>query len=163
MQDYFNRCHDAPRFLAVVSPVCGPCIQGVQAVRNSIIDGLPDAQIQVGVIWINMLPGDSEVTAKRAAKIITSPRASHFHDPNRLAGASIARSLGWEDDVAWDVYLFYEAGAKWQKGPPEPYDWMHQLGGWYQADPDRFHTGEDLVKALYRSAQELGGRSSGSR
>ncbi len=161
LQDYFNSHVDSPRFLAVLSPVCGPCIQGARAVKASIVDALPDANISLGIVWIDMLPGDSEVTAKRSAQMISSPRASHFHDPSHLAGRAIASSLGWEDDVAWDVYLFYEEGAEWTEGPPRPYEWMHQLGGWYKADPDRFRTGEDLVRELHRTTQDLVGSPMG--
>src|SRR5262249_15070323 len=30
--------------------------------------------------------------------------------------------------IAWDVYLLYGPGAQWEKQPPEPLFWMHQLG-----------------------------------
>ena len=36
-------------------------------------------------------------------------------------------------DIAWDVYLVYKPGIKWEtQQPPHPTFWMHQLEG---ADP----------------------------
>jgi len=33
-------------------------------------------------------------------------------------------------DIAWDVYLIYKPGIKWEaQQPPRPTFWMHQLQG----------------------------------
>jgi len=29
--------------------------------------------------------------------------------------------------LAWDVYLIYPPGVKWEKEPPKPVYWQHQL------------------------------------
>ena len=81
-----------------------------------------------------------------------------FHDPRatRLAGKAFAHDLIREGrGVAWDIYLFYDRGALWGEHPPEPVDWMHQLGGGRRADPQRFHAGAELVKELRRSMKKL--------
>lgn len=155
LRKYFNEHRGVPRFLAVVSPTCGPCLRGARAIRDEIIGPLPDADIRAGVVWIHMLPGDDVRTAEGASKILDDPRVTQFHDPQRRAGRAIASSLGWVDDVAWDVYLFYPERAEWRALPPSPLEWVHQLGGWEKADPDRFRTGRNLEEELRRIAASV--------
>lgn len=101
-----------------------------------------------------MLPNDSDVTAKDSAKNISHKSVQHFYDPDKLSGKVIAESVGWKDKVAWDIYLFYIAGAEWIEGPPIPAAWMHQLNeNW--ADREYFRTGEYLAKELYSTAKEM--------
>lgn len=78
-------------------------------------------------------------------------RLTHFYDPHKIVGESIALSLGGQaSDIAWDVYLLYDHQSEWLAEPPEPVVWIHQLAGSRWADPDRYHTGNDLVSSLYR-------------
>jgi hypothetical protein len=43
--------------------------------------------------------------------------------------AGLAPKLGLADgDLAWDVYLLFAPGIRWEKAPPEPTSWMHRLG-----------------------------------
>ena len=66
----------------------------------------------------------------------------------------MAKGLGLEGPVAWDIYLFYASGSGWTDGPPAPTDWMHQLPpSW--ADPARLHTGDDLVEELHKAMKRL--------
>ncbi len=103
-----------------------------------------------------MLPDDTEATAKKSAGMFNDPRVCHFYDPDKHAGKVIAASLGWNGKVAWDTYLFYEAGLEWVKTPPQPAYWMHQLkDSW--ADRDHYHTGHDLVKEIFMAMQRLSG------
>ena len=101
-----------------------------------------------------MLSNDSDVAAKNSAKNISHKSIQHFYDPDRLSGRAIAESVGWKDRVAWDIYLFYVAGADWIEGPPVPAAWMHQLNeNW--ADREHFRTGEYLAKELYSTVKAL--------
>ncbi len=110
--------------------------------------------MSVSIVWINILQGDSEMTARKSAIIFNDPRVLQFYDPHRLSGKAIAESLGWKGRVAWDIYLFYTAGGKWNETPPAPVDWMHQLTDTW-ADPDRLRTGNDLVRELAASMKTL--------
>ncbi len=103
-----------------------------------------------------MLPDDAAEAAGPSARIIADPRVRHFHDPEKRAGKAIAESLGSEDGLAWDIYLFYASGGQWSDGPPAPIDWMHQLpSSW--ADPARFHTGDELPVELGKAMKRLTG------
>jgi hypothetical protein len=65
----------------------------------------------VSIVWVDMLPDDTEAGTGESARIIDDPRVRHFHDPAKRSGRAVAASLGWKDYVAWDIYLFYEAGS----------------------------------------------------
>ncbi len=135
-------------------------VQGARAVQRAIIQAYPDADISIVIVWIDMLENDYEATAQQAAaRFARDARVRHFHDPRRLAGRAIAASLGApEDQVAWDIYLFYRPGSQWTKGPPTPAHWAHQLADSSWADPGRYRSGEPLVQELRWAAKELTGR-----
>ncbi len=94
----------------------------------------------------------------------------------------MARTLGWHHHIAWDCYLYYPSGVRWDGPhmPPAP-RWIHQLRDrevweserpgetnteWTsqiqehtEALPYRFQTRGGLVSALRSTAAELlGGR-----
>lgn len=92
--------------------------------------------------------------AKESARIFSDPRIHQFYDPDKRSGKAIARSVGCEGRVAWDIYLFYTAGIEWIEDPPVPTAWIHQLNeSW--ADREHFHRGDDLVKELFKTMQRL--------
>jgi len=135
-------------------------VNGARAVQRAILESFPNAEISVSLVWIEMLPKDSREAAEKIAGTIRDPRVRHFHDPRatRLAGNAFAKRLLREGaGPAWDVYVFYDKEVEWKDGPPEPADWMHQLGGAEPADPQRLHTGEQSVVHLRESMQRLTG------
>jgi hypothetical protein len=107
----------------------------------------------VSIVWIDMLPEDTKAGAGESALIIDDPRVRHFHDPARRSGQAIAAGLAWKDYVAWDIYLFYEAGSKWLDEPPAPAHFAHQL----PRDPAHFRAGDDLVRELHETMRRLTG------
>ena len=122
--------------------------------QASIINKFPDADICISIVWIKKLSGDSEQTAKKAAELFTDDRVHHFYDPIKSSGKAIANRLGWNGQVAWDIYLFYEAGAEWANTAPQPAYWMHQLkDSW--ADQTHFRTGDGLVRELLNAVTKL--------
>jgi hypothetical protein len=127
---------------------------GARAVLKSIIESFPDADISIALVWINKLPADSRKAAEKSAGTFNDPRICQFYDPKQRSGREVASSLGWQGRVAWDIYLFYTAGCKWNQTLPAPVDWMHQLTDPW-ADPDRLRMGEDLVSGLGGSMKKL--------
>jgi hypothetical protein len=101
-----------------------------------------------------MLPEDSKDKARVEAGNFRDPRLLHFYDPNKRSGTVIADSLGYEDRVVWDIYLFYTAGAAWIENPPAPTMWMHQLSETW-IDRKRYHSGDNLVRELFLAMQRL--------
>jgi copper chaperone CopZ len=106
--------------------------------------------VAVAVVWIDMLPSDSEASARRAAVLLQDPRVNQFHDPQRHAGQAWAEVLGIQG-IAWDTYMLFAGGALWDGGAPMPDEWFHQLGD-DRADPARRRTASALAHALYEAA-----------
>lgn len=129
-------------------------------------------------VFIDVLDEDDRRMASSAARRVTDRRVHVFHDPYRRAGRSMARTLGWRHHIAWDCYLFYEPGIRWE-GPhmPPAARWLHQLRNrevWESERPGesntrwtsqiprrteapsyRFRTGGGLVGALRVIAAEV--------
>jgi len=112
------------------------------------------ADIDIIIVWINMLAGDNEEAASNSAKIFEGDQIQQFHDPNQLVGKTIAESLGADNVIAWDMYLFYNKGSKWKERPPAPLDWAHQLNDLW-ANPSHFAWGDDLTKGLRKAKNRL--------
>ena len=127
---------------------------GARAVLKSIVESFPDADIRIAIVWINKLAADSRKAAEKSAGTFNDPRVCQFYDPQQQSGQAVADSLGWQGRIAWDIYLFYTAGSRWNETPPAPVDWMHQLTDPW-ADPDRLRTGDDLVRELEGSMKTL--------
>jgi hypothetical protein len=106
--------------------------------------------VVVSIVWIPMLPGDSENAARAATVLIPDARARHYFDPDRQAGRVLASRMGGQGEIAWDMYLFFPPDVAWEDEPPMPADWVHQLGEAAWTDPTRYHHGDDLVAALER-------------
>jgi len=80
------------------------------------------------VVWVPELGAKIE-NVSRATSLIPDKRAKQYWDPNEHLGTQYGRILGI-DRPAWDVYMLFDPQAVWSaKGPPQPYFWMHQLGG----------------------------------
>ncbi len=123
--------------------------------HKAITEGFPSARIGIAVVWINMLPDDTEEAARSAARTLVDPRAQHYYDGERRVGRAVAESLGGQGEVAWDMYLFYGPGQEWGEVPPRPVEWAHQLATDAWADPGRYHRSQELIAELGRLMQSL--------
>jgi hypothetical protein len=125
-------------------------------VRQAILEAVPDADLYLAIVWIGMLPDDTEEAARAiTASMPSHPRVQYFYDPERRAGQAIARRLGGPGAVAWDIYLFYSKGSEWTADPPLPVRWMHQLARSTWANAIYYHAGDDLVAKLHEAVLEL--------
>lgn len=103
-----------------------------------------------------MLAADNEGSASQSAHIFPGGQVRQFHDPERHLGKLIAKSLGADNAVAWDTYLFYDKGIEWKERAPVPLDWAHQLDDSW-ADPDHFAWDENLILRLREIITRLAG------
>ncbi len=103
-----------------------------------------------------MLAHDSGITAEKSASAFSDSQIRQFYDPDQQCGKAIAKSIGWQGKIAWDIYLFYAPGCEWTKTPPVPVDWMHQLKETW-ADRDRLRRGHALVEGLDAALSKLTG------
>ncbi|MCO6438603.1 MAG: hypothetical protein J5J06_16040 [Phycisphaerae bacterium] len=126
-----------------------------RGVVESAIDAHPDADISVIIIWIPMLPGDSEAAARRASGMFDDARVHQLWDANRRSGIAYSRDVfpRWAADAAaalppgdtlfeslksradaqsekrplWDVAMFYAKETEWGDGPRRPIHWAKQI------------------------------------
>lgn len=61
--------------------------------------------------------------------LLPDRRAIHFWDAEHTLPEIFRAPLGLSVFCpAWDVYLIYPPGVRWEKTPPAPAYWQHQLG-----------------------------------
>ncbi len=125
--------------------------------QKSVLNDFPEVDISVSIVWIQM-PGfnDNEQTSRSIAGSIDDPRVKHFDDP--FPGHVVGKAFGQgriSRGPAWDIYFFYKKGQEWTDGPPEPAEWMHQLGGGGRADATKFHSGQDLIDQLHEAMHQV--------
>ena len=155
LQKRFNAEKDKIRFIALLSPTCPLWRdQGARAVQENIFNKYPNANIIASIVWIPILEKDSLEAAKPSAKLMSDGRIQHFYDPFKAVGKIIADSVGWSDNIAWDIYLFYLPQTVWSKAPPKPKFWMHQLKD-HWASSAQYRTGDDLKSKLSNSMRKL--------
>jgi hypothetical protein len=81
------------------------------------------------VIWVPMLADDTQEAACLQAESWNEVRADQWWDARKLVSDVFRAMLGLEL-TAWDVYLLYRPGVRWDDGsPPSPTFWMHQIPG----------------------------------
>lgn len=114
--------------------------------QESIVKAFPQADVSLAIAWLDVLPlDDAESATKTAGILAVDPRIRHFHDPDKLLGKAVAKSLGWRG-YAYDIYLFYPKGTAWSGGLPAPAQYVHQLS--VHSDDEHFQIGEDLTRSL---------------
>lgn len=129
MREEFNATSDKVRIVALLSPTCPGCEAG-HAVVARLLKKFGSPKLQAILIWEPMLQGDSPVTAARQAAAVQDPRIFQGWNESKNLGQLFGGTLGMHgsDSVAWDVYLLYKPGIKWEgQQPPPPTFYMHQL------------------------------------
>lgn len=129
----FNAAQGRQRILALVSPTCAHCLAGIRLLREGLQE-FPDSDTGLLILWVAMLPGDTDQVAGRVAGNL-SPCPSVLEYWGGLPGWEIAAGfrsllgLGPADATraAWDVYLRYAPEAKWLNDPPAPMMWANNL------------------------------------
>jgi hypothetical protein len=113
--------------------------------QTQVLDAIDDPSLRAYVVWVPVLPADSEAAAWSSRVLVRDRRALHFWDAGRSLSRPFAQLLGLPaDGPAWDVYLAYGSGARWGELPPKPAFWHHQLGDAIDApvlDGDAFAAG----------------------
>ncbi len=147
LKEMFNRTSESVRVVALLSPRCPECQRGHDVVK-ALFGRFHSDQLRGVRVWLPMYPGDGLGVAEAEAAAFKDPRLVDAWDPQRRLGELFAHTLGLTK-TAWDVYLLYAPGIRWEgDDPPEPTFWMHQLGGSYGADPARFLDPDVLARNL---------------
>ena len=89
-----------------------------------------DPRVQVYAVWVPMQSG-AETDVPEATAVLPDPRARHYWDADGFTMRAFGPVLSLPPDrEAWDLYLLYKPGVRWDtEAPPAPTFWMHQLMG----------------------------------
>jgi hypothetical protein len=99
-------------------------------------------------VWVPKR-GGKEKDVPVATRLVPDARATHYWDGSGVTMRTFQSVLGIPED-AWDVYLVYGPGARWEgELPPKPDYWMHQLGS----------RGEPRVNGPYLDPNEFAQRA----
>jgi mercuric ion transport protein len=129
LKEEFNRADGKVRVVALLSPTCDACQRG-RGVIAEMFDQQRSEKLAGFVVWLPMKPKDSANTAWLESEKLKDERINvRGWDGDRKIGHLFAKPLKLST-TAWDVYLVYAAGVKWEGNqPPQPSYWMHQLQG----------------------------------
>ena len=127
LREAFNADAGNVRIVALVSPTCGACLRGATDIQ-AVFGEIGDARLRGYIVWVPKLDGQ-ENNVPEATRTVADPRAGHYWDGNGYLVHAYDRTLDLGQD-AWDVYLLYGPGTRWEGAdPPTPDYWMNQLGG----------------------------------
>ena len=105
------------------------CRQGASVILNAVLEAIEDPSLRAYVVWVPVLPADLSAAAQEACSLVPDQRASHFWDSEGALARTFSRVLDLPPgSPAWDVYLAYPPGMRWEQEPPAPPYWQHQLG-----------------------------------
>ena len=120
-------------------------------VRQHVLEAIDDNDLKVYVVWEPILRTDSEAAARVSSGFLRDDRVVHYWASSRAVGERFQGAIGLEGEPAWDVYLIYDRGVRWDDRPPEPAAFMHQLGGRL---PEEFRlNGPELTERVLRSLE----------
>ena len=80
-------------------------------------------------VWEPILRTDDERAARKATILLPDPRVVHYWVASREVGKLFQEPIELTTEPAWDVYLVYPRGVRWDESVPVPDHFMHQLGG----------------------------------
>jgi hypothetical protein len=150
LKSAFNKESGKVRFVAILSSTCGWCLQGAQAVQKSVIEQMKNKDINVIIVWTNMLKTDDKENAYKAASMFKDPSIVQYFDADNKFGDLVAQRLSPKGEKAWDIYMFFDKDTEWNNTIPRPFDYAHQLSAslhpW--ADNTKYFCGNDLTKRL---------------
>jgi hypothetical protein len=93
------------------------------------LSAIEDASVRVYVVWVPILPTDRGTPSQETRGLVHDERAAHFWDAKGVLPGLFQSTLDLRPGIpAWDVYMIYPPGIWWQKTPPKPAYWEHQLG-----------------------------------
>jgi len=125
----FDAAAGGPQLLALVSPTCEVCLDGVSTVLSGLDEPAGDA-FMAHIVWLPVLGSDTGDVAAAVARDRRGSRVEHYWDDTASLSRAAHTALGlaaWDRTVAWDVYLLYPSGVSWSNPLPSPKMWLHQL------------------------------------
>ena len=102
------------------------CLRGSSEVEEKLFEREPSPHLRGYAVWVPMHRANESQVATATATA-RDPRIAQFWDAHGTELVAFRAPLGLTSD-AWDVYLLYPPGVRWDgPTPPPPTFWMHQL------------------------------------
>jgi hypothetical protein len=96
-------------------------------VQRYVLDQVTDPRLALFVVWGPMLHKEKEEDARAASAFLPDRRALHYWTGTQTLAEAFEQPTGLAPShtPAWDTYLVYAPGIRWQATPPEPTYLMH--------------------------------------
>ena len=99
-------------------------------VLDEVLRQEPSERLAVYAVWEPILRSDDESAARRATTLFPDPRVRNYWIASQAVGELFQAPIRLTTEPAWDVYLLYAPGTRWDAAtPPAPHAFMHQLRG----------------------------------
>lgn len=123
----FNKAADSLRLVSILSPTCHLCQAGHGVIREIFSESTAN-KLMGFLVWLPMKGKDTPASASAQSTTWHDERVQlQGWDDGRAIGEQFAKTLKLRS-TAWDVYLVYAPGVRWEGDiPPTPSFWMHQL------------------------------------
>lgn len=126
LRDWFNENKGSVRVVSILSPTCPQC-HAAHAVLKAVFGKSSSDELKAFLVWLPIRDNDDAKQAAQQTSTFRDGRLSEGWDADRAVGDLFARRLSLQG-AAWDVYLVYDRGVRWEGAdPPMPSFWMHQL------------------------------------
>ncbi|HEX5758505.1 MAG TPA: hypothetical protein VF121_04885 [Thermoanaerobaculia bacterium] len=93
--------------------------------QRYVLDEIASDDLRVYVAWGPMLGDETEPAARRATAVLPDPRASHFWTDAHGVAEAFQAPLALAADRAWDTFLLFPPGTRWEEAAPSPVYYMH--------------------------------------
>jgi hypothetical protein len=163
LRSQFNQDIGKVRLLVIVDPTCPPCRWGASEIEKQVLETIHDDRLAVYVVWIPVLNFQDEATLQKnglkESSRVSDPRAIHYIDPSGFSGKQYSPILAIPYHApAWDVYMTFAPGVRWDERAPTPTDWMDQEGG--QSTGPRLLNGRKLAQQVQSLLATTGTKTS---
>lgn len=142
----FNEGAGRVRLLTMLSPTCGTCLYTARAIQRYLLDEVASEQLQVHLVWGQMLDADDREAAAAATVHMPDPRVVHYWTDDPVLAMELRRPLPLEDGSAWDVFFVYPPDARWRDAVPQPSSYMHQMQE--KLPPENLFDAVELVRRI---------------
>lgn len=127
LTDQFNHDNRRTRVIALMSPG-DPLSQRVFEDLKDIFAGIDDDNLRLYAVWLPILEDDSREKALKRAGSFADKRMISIWDSEGVTSRQWQLALRI-DQQAWDVYMIYDKGHRWNSAPESPDFYMRQLSG----------------------------------
>jgi len=98
-------------------------------VQENVLGVIDSNELAVYAVWEPILKTDDERSSRKATTLFPDRRVRNYWTGSQEVGKLFQSPLDLTTEPAWDVYLVYLPGVRWEgDDSPRPDYFMHQLG-----------------------------------